>query len=43
MKNSVNISVAGKSAQLDNVKVWEATPRDDWSKNQAAVQAVLRK
>lgn len=42
-KNSIGFSVGGKAIQLDNVKVWEATPRDDWSKNRAAVQAVLQR
>ena len=30
-KNMVGFMISGKSAQLDNVKVWDATRRDDWS------------
>ena len=42
-KNRIGISVSNKSFQLDNVKVWEAAPRDDWTQNRAAVQAAMRK
>lgn len=42
-KNMVGFTVGGKSLQLDNVKVWEATVQDDWSKIRSEVQAALRK
>ncbi|MCX6898311.1 MAG: hypothetical protein NT105_06380 [Verrucomicrobia bacterium] len=42
-KNMVGFTVAGKSTQLDNVKVWDATVRSDWSRNRSDVLAVLRK
>lgn len=42
-KNMIGFTIGGKSTQLDNVKIWEATLRDDWGKNRSAVQAVLRK
>jgi hypothetical protein len=42
-KNMVGFTIGGKSTQLDNVKVWEATARADWSKNRSAIEAALRK
>ncbi|MBI5684760.1 MAG: hypothetical protein HZC54_06740 [Verrucomicrobia bacterium] len=42
-KNMIGFTVANKTMQLDNLKVWEATVRPDWSKNRADVQAALRK
>lgn len=42
-KNMAGFTVAGKSTQLDNVKVWEATARPDWPKNRADILAVLKK
>ena len=42
-KNMVGFTVAGKSTQLDNVKVWDATVRPDWVKNRTDIQAALRK
>lgn len=42
-KNMIGFTIAGKSTQLDNLKVWDATIRPDWSKNCADIQAVLRK
>lgn len=42
-KNMVGFTVGGKSTQLDNVKVWDATVRADWSKYRSDAQAVLRK
>ena len=42
-KNMVGFTVGGKSMQLDNVKVWEATLRDDWSQTRSAVQSALKK
>jgi len=42
-KNMVGFSIGGKSAQLDNVTVWEATARDDWSANRPAVLAAMKK
>lgn len=42
-KNMVGFTIGGKSTQLDNVKVWAATVRSDWSDARAAVQAALRK
>lgn len=42
-KNMVGFTIGGKSTQIDNMKVWEATPRSDWGQNRSAVEAVLRK
>jgi len=42
-KNMVGFTVAGKSMQLDNLRVWAATPRSDWAKDRASVQAALQK
>jgi hypothetical protein len=42
-KNMAGFTVAGKSTQLDNLKVWEATVRPDWPKNRADLLAVLKK
>ncbi|MBI5394386.1 MAG: hypothetical protein HZA91_03725 [Verrucomicrobia bacterium] len=42
-KNMVGFTVGGKSTQLDNLKVWDATVRPDWSKNRSDVLAALRK
>jgi hypothetical protein len=42
-KNMVGFTVAGKSMQLDNVKVYAATPRSDWAKDRESVQATLQK
>jgi hypothetical protein len=42
-KNMVGFTVSGKSTQLDNVRVWEATARSDWSQSRADVLAALRK
>lgn len=42
-KNMIGFTVANKSMQLDNLKVWDATARADWPKNRADIQAVLKK
>jgi hypothetical protein len=42
-KNMVGFTIAGKSAHLDNVKVWYSTVRADWPKNRSDIQAVLQK
>jgi hypothetical protein len=42
-KNMVGFTIAGKSTQLDNVKVWDATIRDDWSEVRSTVLAALQK
>ena len=42
-KTRIGFSVAGKSLQLDNIKVWEATPREDWPQNIEAAQAAMQK
>jgi hypothetical protein len=41
-KNMVGFTIAGKSAQLDNVKVWEATAVPDWSSRRATVVAGMQ-
>ena len=42
-KNMIGFTIAGKSTQLDNLKVWEDTVRTDWPKNRADLTAVLQK
>ena len=42
-KNMIGFTVAGKSTQLDNLKVWEATVRPDWPKSRSDLLAVLQK
>lgn len=42
-KNMVGFTVAGKSAQLDNVKVWDATVRDNWNEVRPTVLGTLQK
>ena len=42
-KNMVGFTISGKSTLLDNVRVWEATARADWSQNRSSVQATLAK
>ena len=42
-KNMVGFTIGGKSAQLDNLRVWAATARSAWSKDRSAVQAALQK
>jgi hypothetical protein len=42
-KNMVGFTVAGKSLQLDNLRVWAATPRSDWAKDRASIQSALQK
>jgi hypothetical protein len=43
IKNMIGFTVGGQTAQLDNLKVWEATPRSTWSESRAAVIESLRK
>ena len=42
-KNMIGFTIAGKSTQLDNLKVWDATVRPDWAKSRADLLAVLQK
>ena len=42
-KNMIGFTIAGKSTQLDNLKVWDATVRPDWLKSRADLLAVLQK
>ncbi len=42
-KNMIGFTIAGQSAQLDNVKVWEATAAPDWSSRRAAILAAMPK
>jgi len=39
----VGFTIGGRSTQLDNVKVWDAAVRDDWSEVRSNVLSVLRK
>jgi hypothetical protein len=42
-KNMIGFEISGKSIQLDNVKVWEATVSPDWAGTRATVIAALQK
>jgi hypothetical protein len=42
-KNMVGFTIGGKATLLDNLKVWEATPRSEWKTIRSDVQAALRK
>ncbi len=42
-KNMVGFTVAGKSTQLDNVKVWDAIARPDWPRIRSDVLSALQK
>jgi len=42
-KNALGFEIAGKSTELKNVKVWEATPSPEWSAHREAVLAELHK
>lgn len=42
-KNLIGFTIGGKSTQLDNFKVWEATPAPGWSAERASVIAALGK
>jgi hypothetical protein len=42
-KNMIGFTVGGKSTELDNLKVWEATLAPDWTTHRAEIVASLRK
>ncbi len=42
-KNMVGFTVRGKSIQLDNLRVWEATASPEWSSHRAEVLAAIGK
>ena len=42
-KNMVGFTISGKSTQLDNLKVWDATASPDWSGRRATVLAAIQK
>jgi hypothetical protein len=42
-KNAIGFEIAGKSTELKNVKVWEATASPEWSAHRDAVIGALQK
>jgi hypothetical protein len=42
-KNAIGFEVGGKTADIKDVKVWEATPASDWSAHRDAVIAAIGK